>query len=184
MENKIICLCGKSGVGKSSVEEVLQKLGYLSVVSYTSRLPRHGEIPGIDYNFITKDTFEKMIANKEILEYTERYGNLYGTGINSIDLSKGDYVCTVDPKGYFNLKNYFGNDVVGIYLYINDHERMCRLLNREKDVKKANERFYQDNEVFDNAEKQIFYKVPNIDVKTSAITINELIMKSIRMKEY
>lgn len=183
MNGKLILLIGKSGVGKSSIEEILWKLNYNRVISYTTRIPRNGEIEGVDYINISNEEFIEKINNNEILEFTERYGNYYGIGINSIDLSKGDFVCSVDPEGYYNLKKHFGDAVVAIYLYIDDYERMIRLLNREKDVQKASDRFYSDNKVFDDAEKDILYKVPNIDVKSTAITINTLIIKSIRVND-
>lgn len=179
---KLICLVGKSGVGKSCIEEMLWKLNYKKVVSYTSRAIRAGEINTVDYNFVTKEQFLEFIESGEVIEHTERYGNYYGIGQHCIDLSKGDYVCTVDPKGYFSLKEHFGDDVVGIYIYIDDHERLVRLLNREKDVEKANFRFNTDNEVFERAEKQMLYRVPNVDVKTSANTIDTLIMRQIRAR--
>lgn len=183
MTNHLILLCGKSGVGKSSIESVLWKLGYITTVSYTDRQPRQSEINGIDYNFVSSEEFESMINNGEMLEYTARYGNLYGTAKSSIDLSKGDHVIAVDPTGYFKLKECFNDSAVGIYIYIEDHERLIRLLSRDENVEKSLKRYFADNETFKEAEGKIAYKVHNIDIKTSANTINNFIMRSIRLRE-
>lgn len=48
-------------------------------VSATTRAMREGEIDGVSYHFTTVEAFEKMIANGEVLEYTQYCGNYYGT---------------------------------------------------------------------------------------------------------
>ena len=47
--------------------------------SYTSRAARPGESDGVDYNFVTRDRFEAMVAAGEFLEWADVFGNLYGT---------------------------------------------------------------------------------------------------------
>src|SRR4051794_28785308 len=48
--------------------------------SYPSGMPRHGEADGVDYNFISRQRVEAMIAAGDLLEHAEVFGNLYGTG--------------------------------------------------------------------------------------------------------
>ena len=67
---QLIVLSGPSGVGKSTViSELLSERGdiYFSV-SFTTRQPRVGEADGVNYNFVSRETFEGMIAREELLE--------------------------------------------------------------------------------------------------------------------
>ena len=79
---RLIVISGPSGSGKSTiVQRVLsdsQVRARLSVSS-TTREPRKGERPGIDYDFLSREEFERKVANGELLEWAEVHGNLYGT---------------------------------------------------------------------------------------------------------
>lgn len=69
----LFIISGPSGVGKSTViAKVLQSRPdlYFSV-SYTTRVPRTGEVDGIHYNFVSRPEFERMIADDELLEWAE-----------------------------------------------------------------------------------------------------------------
>src|SRR3954469_21430468 len=70
-----------SGAGKTTlVERLVEQLPHLRMSrSYTSRLARHGETDGVDYNFVTRERFERMAADREFLEWADVFGNLYGT---------------------------------------------------------------------------------------------------------
>ena len=78
---KLIVITGPSGVGKGTiVESLLQRHARLSVsVSATTRQPRKGEVEGKDYYFVSREEFERAIANNEFLEWAEYTGNYYGT---------------------------------------------------------------------------------------------------------
>lgn len=83
---ELIVLSGPSGVGKSTV--IAELMGsrdnlYFSV-SFTTRQPRVGEADGINYNFVNRAEFERMIAAGELLEYAEYVGNYYGTSLKLI----------------------------------------------------------------------------------------------------
>jgi guanylate kinase len=78
----LIIYSGPSGVGKGTVRKELFELEDLHLkysISMTTRHPRDGEKEGIDYFFVDKETFEKAIANDELLEYAVFVGNYYGT---------------------------------------------------------------------------------------------------------
>ena len=85
-KGQLIIMSGPSGVGKSTVIAKLlseRKNTYFSV-SYTTRSPRTGEQDGINYNFVSRDEFERMIAENELLEYAEYVNNYYGTSLKLI----------------------------------------------------------------------------------------------------
>lgn len=88
---------GFSGAGKGTImKELLKKYGcYALSVSATTRAPRPGEADGREYFFKTKEEFEKMIAQDELIEYASYVNNYYGT-----------------PKAYVEEQLKAGKDVI------------------------------------------------------------------------
>lgn len=84
---QLIVLSGPSGVGKSTViaELFSQRENLFFSVSYTTRAPRVGEENGVNYNFVTKEEFETMIAHDDFLEHAQFVGNYYGTSQKAIE---------------------------------------------------------------------------------------------------
>jgi len=108
MSNKACCLLfivsAPSGTGKTTVVERLVRVTDRLKLSrsYTSRAPRGDEVDGVDYNFVSRAAFEKMIASGEFLEYADVFGNLYGThaGDTTRCLESGDdVVLVIDVQG-------------------------------------------------------------------------------------
>jgi guanylate kinase len=100
----LIIVSGPSGAGKSAL--ALKALGSLSglsfSVSFTTRSPRGFERDGIEYHFVDKSRFEKLVESGELLEWAEVYGNYYGTSRQCVDeiLRRGDDVLLdVDVQG-------------------------------------------------------------------------------------
>ncbi len=83
----LIVLSGPSGVGKSTVIAQLlsERENIHFSVSFTTRAPRVGEENGVNYNFVDKAEFERMIADNELLEYAQYVGNYYGTSLKIIE---------------------------------------------------------------------------------------------------
>ena len=82
----ILVISGSSGVGKSTVISRVREERpdlYFSV-SFTTRAPREGERDGVDYHFVSRETFEEMIRRGEFLEWAEYVGNYYGTSLEVI----------------------------------------------------------------------------------------------------
>ncbi|WP_156006999.1 guanylate kinase [Spiroplasma tabanidicola] len=81
-KGKMIILSGPSGVGKGTINKELRKdksLNLVQSVSMTTRPPRPGEVDGVDYFFVDKETFKDAIQHDELIEYAEFIGNFYGT---------------------------------------------------------------------------------------------------------
>src|SRR5882762_10037522 len=93
-----------SGAGKTTlVERLVEQLPRLKMSrSYTSRAARQGETDGVDYNFVSRERFEAMVAAGDFLEWASVFGNLYGTCASETEklLASGrDVVLVIDVQG-------------------------------------------------------------------------------------
>ena len=107
---QLIVISSPSGGGKGSVINGLlkndNKNRWLSV-STTSRPIRTNDIPGVTYNFVTKEEFETLIKNDYFIEYTNYAGNYYGTpkGFIKDKLNEGiDVILEIEIEGATNIK--------------------------------------------------------------------------------
>lgn len=131
---QLIVLSGPSGVGKSTV--ISELLGarrdiYFSV-SFTTRPPRVGEEDGVNYNFVTRETFEEMIAGEELLEYAEYVHNYYGTSLKVIQekLDAGiDVLLDIEVQGAAKVRAKCP-DAVLIFIVPPSFEELSRRLHR------------------------------------------------------
>ena len=81
-----VVLSGPSGVGKTTICKLLaERCGYELSVSVTTRAPRAGETDGVDYTFCSPEEFRKRIEGEELLEYSEHFGNMYGTPVGPVE---------------------------------------------------------------------------------------------------
>jgi guanylate kinase len=108
------------GAGKTTVvEPVVERTQQLRMSrSYTSRIARHGESDGVDYNFVRRDHFEAMVAAGEFLEWAEVFGNLYGTSAADTErlMAAGeDVVLVIDVQGARQLR---GRGVVATTVFV------------------------------------------------------------------
>ena len=117
---RILVVSGPSGSGKSTlIREVRQKvpdLGYS--ISHTSRPPRGQEKNGVEYYFVSKEIFQKMIDDGEFVEWAEVYQDLYGTSISSLKsqiVIGRDVIMDIDVQGARNIKDHF-KDPILIYV--------------------------------------------------------------------
>ena len=79
MRNILMVLSGPSGVGKGTIAKILTKNNVALSISCTTRAPREGEVNGREYFFISREEFEAKIKADGFLEYSEHFGNYYGT---------------------------------------------------------------------------------------------------------
>jgi guanylate kinase len=109
-----------SGGGKGTIiEHVLECVENLSYsVSYTTRAPRLKEVDGREYFFISRETFEGMVAGGEFLEWACVHGNLYGTAKNQIlveTAAGSDIILEVDVQGAASVRRLL-MDSVSIFI--------------------------------------------------------------------
>ena len=131
-----------SGTGKTTVvERLVQICSDLGLSrSYTSRAMRAGEKDGVDYNFITRDRFEAMIAADAFLEWADVFGNLYGTckADSERELEAGrDLILVIDVQGARQVRSH-GATAIGIFVLPPSFEALeRRLRGRSKDSEEA-----------------------------------------------
>jgi guanylate kinase len=134
----LFVISGPSGVGKTSLVNALTDANpdINNPVSYTTRLPRPGEQPGIDYHFVNVDTFRKMIADNEFLEHAEVFGNHYGTSRQAVrhQLDEGKSVLLeIDWQGAAQARRLFADAVTIMVLPPSIHNLRQRLQQRRQD---------------------------------------------------
>ena len=110
-----IVLSGPSGSGKGPiVKELIKDEQFLLSISATTRSPRQGEEEGVHYFFKTREEFEGMIAQNELLEYAEFCGNYYGTPKafieNSVKNGK-DVILEIEVEGAMQIKKIYPDAV-------------------------------------------------------------------------
>ncbi len=119
-------LSGPSGSGKGTVlQEVLRKSDRIVYsVSATSRSPRAGEVDGINYYFKSREEFETLIKADAFIEYTETYGNYYGTLKSEVEkaiVNGKNIILEIDPVGARNVRAHYP-DAVLMFLVAPDLE--------------------------------------------------------------
>lgn len=110
-------LSGPSGSGKGTVlQEVLRKSDRIVYsVSATSRSPRAGEVDGINYYFKSREEFETLIKADAFIEYTETYGNYYGTLKSEVEkaiVNGKNIILEIDPVGARNVRAHYPDAVL------------------------------------------------------------------------
>lgn len=123
-------ISGFSGAGKGTVVgELVKKYDYRLSVSATSRKPREGEEHGREYFFLTREEFECMIKDDQLIEWTEYVGNYYGTPKEYVEkqLEAGrDVILEIEIEGAWNVRELF-DDVLLLFL---TPPTACELKNR------------------------------------------------------
>ncbi len=120
MNKKLYVISGPSGVGKGTVIKKFldRNPDFMLSVSCTTRLPREGEIDGVNYFFLSKEEFQKCIDEGKFLEWAEFAGNRYGTKKKYINkcLEEGrNIILEIDTKGAIQVKKQM-EDAVLIFI--------------------------------------------------------------------
>ncbi|MBL4594087.1 MAG: guanylate kinase [Flavobacteriales bacterium] len=122
MEGKCIILCAPSGAGKTSITKYLlqQDLGLEFSISACNRDARANETDGVDYHFLTTESFKSRIDNNEFVEweevYTDSYYGTLKTEINRIWDNGKNVIFDVDVEGGLSLTKHFGEKALAIFI--------------------------------------------------------------------
>lgn len=133
----LVILSGVAGAGKDTIKkELITRMEKVeSLPSFTSRPIREGDIEGQTYNFVSREEFEKMIANQEFYEYDIHHNQYYGTSrklLNEKIKSGKVIVKDIDVNGTEHLKELLKGDtkVITIFLRVPKEELKKRLETR------------------------------------------------------
>ena len=137
---RIFYVMGKSSVGKDTIYNMLvndKELGLKTIVGYTTRPMREGEVNGREYFFVNEDELKKLEQAGKVIEkrgYNTVYGvwNYFTVDDENINLNENNYVLIGTLESYSNVRDYYGNEVVvPIYIEVEDGIRLIRAINRE-----------------------------------------------------
>lgn len=120
MKNRgiLTVVSGFSGSGKGTImKELMAKYAdtYALSISATTRAPRPGEVHGKEYFFVTKEEFESMIEQEELIEYAQYVNNYYGTPRNYVfeQLKNGkDVILEIEIQGALKVKEKYPDTVL------------------------------------------------------------------------
>jgi guanylate kinase len=136
MKGKMLIVSAPSGSGKSTIVQWLMQehpeLKLYFSISCTSRAPRGTEQDGVEYFFLTPEEFRQRIENEEFLEYEEVYENrFYGTLKQQVERQREagqNVVFDVDVKGGVNIKHYYGDEAMSLFIQPPSVEELRRRL--------------------------------------------------------
>jgi guanylate kinase len=164
----MIILTGASASGKTEVAHSLARhYGIIKAVTTTSRLPRTGEVNGVDYYFVTESKFKELLQENSFVEHTLYNGNFYGTGKSEVNDSK---CLVVDPKGLASFISFNDPSVVSFLLIAQESTREERMKLRGDNPLDIQKRIATDRIDFDAD------KIPYSDFKivTDSRSIDEI----------
>lgn len=159
----IYALVGQTNSGKTTLLNSLKKLGYESIITYTTRPIRDREEDGVDYHFIDDDEYFYMeymdfLASK----FEAENGWKYGININDLKFDK-KYVIVIEPHGLRSLIRRVGkSNVTSIYLDIPLSSRISRGLKRDEDTFELIRRLDSDEKDFKNFEDEADYTLDSL----------------------
>ncbi len=153
----LIVVSGPAGSGKGTVNaELLKDSDYVFSVSATSRNPRNGEINGKNYYFISREDFERKIANGEMLEHTEYCGNYYGTPKAEVEraISAGkNLILEIEVDGAGHVKEIYPDAVLIMLLptsfKLQEERLRARNTETEQSIKARLARAHEELELLD-----------------------------------
>jgi len=137
-KGKLFIFSAASGTGKTSLAKVLAESSPQVVfsVSHTTRAPRPGEQHGVHYYYVTREDFDRMVANEEFVEHATVFGNSYGTSKQAIEdqiKSGKSVILDIDWQGARAIKKWWPE---AVSIFILPPSRVAlreRLTNRQQD---------------------------------------------------
>lgn len=180
---RLIVLTGPSGVGKGTlVRSLLQSHPelYLSI-SVTTRSPRPGEINAKQYYFVSREQFDMMIAQEELLEWAQFAGNCYGTPRKQVEekIQQGKWVLLeIELDGARQIRTSFPEAMRIFILPPSMQELEQRLRGRGQDSEEAIARRLRRAEEEINAAGEFDFKIVNDNFETALKDIEAALFSS------
>jgi len=144
-KGKLFIFSAASGTGKTSLAKALVESTpeVAFSVSHTTRAPRPGEQHGVHYYYVTREEFDRMVANSEFVEYATVFGNSYGTSKQAIEdqvKSGKSVILDIDWQGARAIKKW-QPEAVSIFILPPSRAALReRLTNRKQDSQEVIDR--------------------------------------------
>jgi len=180
---RLLIISGPSGVGKDTVINrwIESNPRVERVISATTRLPREGEVAGVDYHFLSVPDFEAMVGRHELLEHKFVFGKWYGTPLKQLEagLAAGKLmILKIDVQGAIEVMP-LRPDATSIFILPPSHEELERRL-RDRSTDSA----AQIEERLAKAAKEIElaghyqYQVVNADVEATVREFERIVQET------
>ena len=188
LNNIMVILSSPSGAGKTTITKKIQQKyqSFKISVSHTTRKPRPNEIDGVDYYFISKEKFKKLIDEKKFYEYAKIFDNYYGTLKKTVDeaIQHNDIIFDIDWQGTKQLSKFKNLKLIKIFLLPPDKKELkTRLIKRNQDSPQEVERRFK---AFDNDIKHWIdydYVIINKNLENCYKQIEEIILKNKKIQD-
>ena len=147
-KNIMLILSSPSGVGKTTLTKKIQQKyqSFKISVSNTTRKPRSNEVDGVDYFFISKEEFMRLVSEGKFYEYAKIFENYYGTLKKNADdiIKSNDIIFDIDWQGTKQLSKFKNLNLIKIYLITKNKEELKnRLINRNQNTSKEVEKRFK-----------------------------------------
>ncbi len=134
--NKLFCIVGPSGSGKSSIsKELVGSLNTLALsISTTTRAPRGDEVEGKHYYFVSKEEFQRRIDQGSFIEYAQFGINFYGTEKRNFENLKTNLILDIEVQGVLQLQKLYSSKVIVILVVPPSRDALIKRLRDRKDT--------------------------------------------------
>lgn len=191
---KIFVLMGKSATGKDTIYKHLleqKELGLQPVVTYTTRPIREGEQEGREYHFVSTEQYQELKKEGKVIEWRD-YNTVHGvwsyfTVADEQFSEKEDCLVINTLEGYAQILKFFGQEqVVPLYIQVEDGLRLTRALGREREQKEPKyqelcRRFLADCEDFSEDKLQslnIHTRFENVEMEDCLEKVKKAIQEN------
>ena len=143
----MIIIVGASASGKTELAKILyKKYGYKKCITTTTRSKRVNETDGLDYHFISKSEFTKLLERDQFVEFSTYNKHLYGLQKTDV-LDNG--IVILDPNGANYLTTKLNNKAYVVFVASDEGLRRKRMISRGDEPKKIEERLIHDSNFYD-----------------------------------
>lgn len=179
MKHVLLAVSGPSGVGKGTIVKTIinRRADVVESVSCTTRPPREGEVDGKHYFFLSREEFERRIAEDDFLEYNEHFGNYYGTPKSFVKeaLKDKSVIMEIEVVGALNAKKTFPECLLVMVVPPSVDELKKRLKGRGSETEEQIEKRLARMDYELSHRDQYDYVIVNDDLETAIADLCKII---------
>jgi guanylate kinase len=179
-KERIFIYTGPDGSGRKTIAKMVSTVFDMeTVISYTTREPRHYETDGKDYYFIDEDTFSKMEEKQEFLESVEIDGIKYGIREEEVVKAFENHTfiyLTLNPEGTEKLKRMYGDKVIRLFVFA-DRDTVVSRQKERQDPEEDIQRHLAHYEETMGYKNECEHAFENFDSPQVSFQVSEVIEK-------